>query len=201
MTMATPSPALRRVIPNERWELLLEFDGGEWRLFRLADVYEEMGWATLVNPLRAKDLHAGAGGVHWTTGERADAAFLHARSTPLAPAQARWQSMTVGMRNRAPTAQHASHHVYGVVLLPFAEQVLSLGESINGGHAEMGGSRDYTVAELLASEGWREHFRLADADWAIPFVEGHPQDRWAVVDALVPELCRRAGETADRYRR
>jgi hypothetical protein len=194
-------PALRRVIPNERWELLLEFGDGQWRLFRLAEVYVERGWTALVNPLRAKDLRFDADGVRWAGGEHADVGWLHARSTPLAPAQARWQSIVVGMRNRAPTAQHASHHVYFVSLLPFDEQLLSLGESINGGHFEMGGSRAYAVDELLAVADWRAHFRLADADWAIPFVEREPHDRWALVDALVPELCRRAGATAARYAR
>ena len=106
------------------------------------------------------------------------------------------QSLRVAYKNRAPTPEHQSHHVYGVYLAPFSAEPFQAGESIGGGHAEMGGSQSYTLAALLARPKWRHHFELSGCTWAVPLIEAGSHNERALLDALVNEVCRREGAAA-----
>jgi hypothetical protein len=86
--------------------------------------------------------------------------------------------LILGSVNRAPTDQHPTHHKY-IVFAYFNDpaRVIGLAQSIGGGIGDMGGSLDYDLPSLLALPDWKDHFRLAGCEWAIPIIEsGEPVD-------------------------
>ena len=94
----------------------------------------------------------------------------------------------LGQKNQAPTAQHATHDVYGVQIIPGDMRCFCIEESIGGGHAEQGGASFYSLEELLAYPGWKEHFELAGCAWAIPLIEMQADDEVLLMNRLVSEI-------------
>lgn len=189
-------PSLIRVVPTDRGDLALEFGSGDVRLFRCSPDRLERDrpgadWSFVGWPEPFKHLTFDAGGVRWPGGRELDADYLYAGSEPLDGPERERAELRVAYRNQAPTPQHRSHHVYYVYVRPFAAKPFLVGESINGGHAEMGGAATFAPAELRVWPGWREHFALAGCGWAVPLVEADGDER-ACVDAIVREVCRRA---------
>lgn len=194
-------PGLVRVVPTERWRLALEFDSGEVRLFdcsvaRLLRERPEVDWSALASPERFKHLRFDPGRVWWAGGLVLDADHLFAASAPLRGPELSDPLLRVSYRNQAPTPGHPRHHVYYVCVVPFGPRPLLIGESINGGRgAQGGGSIALRLAELRAWRGWPEHFELSGCGWAVPLIGRGERvtDERAVVDAIVREVCRRAG--------
>ncbi len=186
-------PTIRRVVPDEQWRLAIEFAQGGFRRFEARQVYARGGFSALAYPNVFKTLTYDAAAVRWDGIGALDAAFLYGASVPMPDDQLRRHELRVGYRNQAPTAAHPTHHVYGVYLYPFdPDGPISLGESIGGGHAEMGGSRSFDLAGLRARVGWREHFALSGCDWAIAMVE-EADDTDLLLDRLVHVICARGG--------
>lgn len=188
---------LQRAVPNEQWQLVLEFAGPEYRLFDTSIVREENGWHQLAYPQHVKRFKAAPDGIRWDGLGMVDAQFLHLRSRLLAPADLERQVLRLGEKNQAPTAQDARHHVYGVYLARFGTKPFRLGESIGGGMAERGGGCDLSLQELLAWPDWRRHFALSGCTWATALVEAQAAAPQRLLDLLVDEACRRNGMAED----
>ena len=184
-------PSLTNVIPNETWQLALEFDGQEIRLFDASIARAEKDWPELAYPHKFKHLTFDAHQVSWPGGRVLDAGYLYEKSKPIEGGALQRQVLRLGYQNQAPTPQHASHHVYGVWLCPFRDRPFELGESIGGGHADTGGSAGFNLAGLRALPDWQHHFALSDCAWAVPLVEAATDER-ALLNTLVKEVCRRA---------
>ncbi|CAJ0809969.1 hypothetical protein [Ralstonia flaminis] len=185
-------PALTNVIPNETWQLALEFEGQEIRLFDASIARAEKDWPEFAYPHKLKNLTFDAQQVSWPGGRVLDAAYLYEKSKPIEGWALQRQVLRLGYKNQAPTSQHSSHHVYGVWLCPFRERAFELGESIGGGHADTGGSSGFSLAELQGSRGWQHHFDLSDCAWAVPLVET-ASDQAMLLNVLIRAVCRRAG--------
>jgi hypothetical protein len=182
---------LKRVVPNESWQLVIEFDGGEHRLFDASVAREEMGWPALAYPNRLKHFFYDASSVTWPGIGDVTAAYLHQKSVPLGADRLERQVLRLSYKNQAPTDTHPTHHVYEVCIFPFSRRLFSVGESIGGGHGEMGGSRELDLAELLAWPEWKRHFERSGATWAIPLVDANPDDSTVLSDALTQAICAR----------
>lgn len=139
-----------------------------------------------------KALTHDAAAVRWAGVGELDAAFLHRESRPMTQAELEHHLLRVGYCNRAPTAQHPTHHVYGVYLCPFAPRPFCIGESIGGGHGEMGGSQSFDLAGLRAWPEWEAMFELAGCGWAVPIVRDEA-DAATLIDRLVRAICARGG--------
>jgi hypothetical protein len=188
---------LIRVVPNERWQLVLEFEGIGFRLLPAEPLYKS-GWTHFAYPNVFKHLRFTPDAISWASGESMSAQELLNRSEPIAVSDLEFQSLDLGMDNRAPTSSHASHHVYYVTLMAFSDQPFGLGESIGGGHMELGGMFTFSLPELRAYIGWQDHIRLAGCDWLLPLLEGFDGDQRVLVDALVRIVCGLQNDTALR---
>ncbi len=184
--------ALLNVTPTEGGHLVLEFEGEEPRLFDTLIAQVEKDWPELAYPKKFKKLAFNAGGVSWPQGRTLDARYLHEKSKVICGADLKQQMLRLSYKNQAPTAQHKTHHVYGVYLYPFRERPFEVGESIGGGHGEMGGSNAYSLAELLTCQDWQESFELSGCAWAIPMVQDAISER-ELLRQLVAQICIRAG--------
>jgi hypothetical protein len=182
---------VRRAVPTETWDLVLEFDDGEIRLFDGSIARVERGWPELGHPQEFKQVTVTASGVAWPRDRSLSTAFLRERSVPVSGHRLAAQHLRVSYQNRAPTPEHPTHHVYGFYLHPFADAPFALGESIGGGHAETGGSRSFTLPALRAWPEWQEHLTLAGCPWAIPLV-ATAADQQSLLDILVAEIRHRA---------
>ncbi|MFC4070408.1 hypothetical protein [Actinoplanes subglobosus] len=187
-------PGLIRVVPTERWQLALEFSSGERRVLdcsvaRLQRERPDRDWTALASPERFKHLDFDADRVWWPGGKVLDAGYLFTASSPLTGRDLENQLLRVAYRNQAPTPDHPTHHVYYVCVVPFGSRPFLLGESINGGHGEMGGSTSLDLAGLRAWRGWKDHFELSGCGWAVPLIGA---DERSSVDAVIRGVCRRA---------
>ncbi|GAA1799059.1 hypothetical protein GCM10009682_20860 [Luedemannella flava] len=108
--------------------------------------------------------------------------------------------LRVAFRNQAPTREHPTHHLYYVYVVPFASKPFLIGESINGGHGEMGGSASLDLAEPRAWPGWEQHFALSGCGWAVPLIGADAAAERASVDAVVREVPTRRHRRVRRRR-
>jgi hypothetical protein len=184
---------LRRVVPNENWQLILDFGPDGMRLFDAEIARKEMGWSQFAYPNRFKNLTYTDESVRWGEGETLSATWLHAKSRPVPANGLEHEVLRLGYKNQAPTPQHRSHHVYGVYLAPFSARPFRIGQSIGGGHAETGDGRDLSLRGLLEWEEWKRHFDLSGCQWAIQFIEAGANAEQLLIDTLVNEICRRSG--------
>lgn len=80
--------------------------------------------------------------------------------------------LLVARRNAAPTAEHATHHLYALHLDRASATPFVFSESIGGGHGERGGSIALGLNDLECWAGdWREHVRLAGAPQLVAVIE------------------------------
>lgn len=80
--------------------------------------------------------------------------------------------LLVASRNVAPTAEHATHHLYAFHLDRASATPFVFSESIGGGHGERGGSIALGLDDLERWAGdWREHVRLAGAPQLVAVIE------------------------------
>lgn len=183
---------ITNVMPNEQWQLVLEFAGEEHRLFDSSVARLEKGWPELAYPNKLKNLKFSLHWVSWPGGRILDSGYLYSKSKPVSAEVLANQVLRLGYKNQASTSVHSSHHVYGVYLYPYRERPFEVGESIGGGHSEMGGSRSYSLAELLAWPEWKLNLELSGCAWAIPLVEEASTER-ELLRTLVKQVCLREG--------
>lgn len=183
---------LVRVVPTDYGQFVLQLSDGGFRLLKGLVLTRERGWADLANPRKARQRVFSATQVTWPGGGTLGIDDLMAHTQPMTAQELGWQSVDLAQCNRAPTAEHATHHVYYVSLKPFGPEPFGLGESIHGGHGERGGMYSFDLPALLAWPQWRAHFELAGCAWAIGLVEANPEDPQALLDALIEAWCRGA---------
>jgi hypothetical protein len=179
------------VLPNEKWELVIEFEDGH-RLFKASIAREEFDWQELAYPHKLKNLVYTEQQVGWPGNRILGAEYLYENSVPIALESLQFENLRLGYQNQAPTDKHPNHHVYCVYLYPFHEKPFAIGESIGGGHAEMGYSANYNLAELLALPDWEKHFELSGGAWAVPVVS-NANERKDLLRVLVEMVCQREG--------
>lgn len=187
---------LQRAVPNEGWHMVLEFDDGSFRLLDVGSVRRDKDWEKLAYPQHAKRFTLAPDAINWPAGGTVDIPYLLRHSVSVAPAALEHEYLRLCYQNLAPTPDDPRHHVYVVEIGRFSSKPFRLGESIGGGHAERGGSRSCTLAELLDLPWWRRHFELAGCGWAVALVEALEQDPQRlsnVLDLLVDEACRTNG--------
>ena len=183
-------PRMRWVVPTEQGEIVIEFENSEFRVFSTRIAEREKGYSFLKFPNMMKAFRHTAEEVVWKGGYSLDFKYLYEKSTPVTKIDICRYHLRVEYRNQAPTAVHPTHHVYAVYLYPFnPNQPFNAGESIAGGHAERGGSQSYSVEELLAWTGWKEHFELSGCGWAITIVESNTDDIDLLLCMLTSAIC------------
>lgn len=184
---------LRRAVPNEQWQMILEFDGPEYRLFDTSILREKKGWNRLAYPQHLKQFTVTPDSICWDNEGRVDAAYLYRSSTPLPQANLEQQVLRLSYKNQAPTPEDKLHHVYGVYLARFSNKPFRIGESIGGGIADRGGGRDFSLQELLLWPQWKQHFELSGCSWAVPLLESLAGEPDRLLDLLIREACLRNG--------
>lgn len=181
------------VLPNEKWELVIEFEDGH-RIFKAFIARDEFDWQELAYPNKLKNLVYTEQQVEWPGNRILGAEYLYEKSLPVAPESLQFENLRLGYQNQAPTDKHLNHHVYCVYLYPFHEKPFAIGESIGGEHAEMGYSANYSLAELKAMPDWKKHFELSGGAWAVPLVSNANEPE-ALLRLLVAMVCQREGGT------
>ena len=185
--------SLKRVIPNENFQVILEFSNAERRIFDMAILCREKGWNKLAYPQHIKNFHMSDDSVVWAEGGKIGANYLYEKSRPIAQASLENQDIRLGYKNQAPTSEDKFHHVYGVFLAPFSTKPFRTEESIGGGHAERGGGNSRSISELMAWPEWREHLMLSGCSWAVPLIESWAEQPEQLLNLLVSEACTRNG--------
>ncbi|SFZ73336.1 hypothetical protein [Chitinimonas taiwanensis] len=187
------TPCLTQAIPNEQGQLVLRFGASEYRLFTIAQLSQQAGWAQLAYPQHGKRFSFDAQRLTWPAAGEVEASYLYAHSQPLSTAELEQQTLRLGYQNEAPSAQDARHHVYYVYLAPFSAQPFQLGESIGGGMAERGGSCALNLAQLRVWPDWQAHFALAGCSWAVPLIAAPQAEVASLLKALIEGACLRNG--------
>ena len=184
---------LKRAVPNEQFQVILEFVGPEYRIFDTSLLCKDKGWHKLAYPQHMKRFTVSGDGVFWPDGGKVDATYLHERSRPINQEQLEHQVIRLSYKNQAPTTEDKLHHVYGVYLAPYSSKSFRVGESIGGGLADRGSGYDVSLSELLAWPEWKRHFELSGCSWAAALVESLASKPEKLFDALISEACRRNG--------
>jgi len=184
---------LTRAIPNESFQLILQFGGTEHRVLSTSLLCQRFGWKELAYPQHLKRFVWDEDKIVWSSGGTVDAEFLYENSTPVRLASLEQQTIRLSYKNQAPTTQHKHHHVFGVYLAPFSEKLFRLDESIGGGHGDQGGSESLSLAELLARPDWKPHFQKSGCNWAIEAITNGVGVPEHLIDTLVRGACERNG--------
>ena len=184
---------LRRIIPNEQFQAILEFSNGERRILDLAVLRTEKGWAQLAYPQHIKNFVLSEDSVFWAEGGKIEASYLYEKSKPIHEDALENQTIRLSYKNQAPTSEDKFHHVYGVFLAPFSTKPFRIDESIGGGHAERGGGHSLSISELVAWPEWRQHFMFSGCSWAVPLIESLARQPEQLLNLLVSESCKRNG--------
>src|SRR5690606_6213011 len=140
---------IKSITPIDFFELVIAFSSGELKVFAPGKLklYDRYDFLAYPNKLRAFTFTPGT--ITWFNGLSFESDFLYYNSDVIAMELLVEKGLTIGSANQAPTKQHASHHVYSFSIYPFKlEKQFVLGESIGGGHAEMGGCAFYSLNEL-----------------------------------------------------
>jgi hypothetical protein len=188
---------LRRAVPNEQWQMILEFDGPEYRLFDTSILCEEKGWHRLAYPQNLKRFTVTPDSICWENDGVVGAKYLYRKSTPLPRSSLEYQVLRLSYKNQAPTPEHKLHHVYGVYLSRFSNKPFRICESIGGGIAERGGEQDFSIQALMLWLLWKQHFELSGCSWAVSLLESLVGEPDRLLDLLVSEACLRNGLPED----
>lgn len=185
---------LCRAIPNEQFQLVVEFSNAEFRLLDLMLLVRNLGWTQLAYPQHGKNFCLQRESISWPAGGEIDINFIYENSRPLAQTELERQILRLSYKNQAPSSEDASHHVYSVYLAPFHSQMFHLAVSIGGGHAERGGGWRFSLAGLLAWPDWRQHMKLAGCVWAIDKIDAMASQTDLLLASLISEACLRNGQ-------
>lgn len=184
---------LQRAVPNEKWQVILEFNGPQYRLFDTSILRKEKGWHKLAYPQHVKRFAVDSDAICWAEGGKVDAEYLYQRSTPMVRENLEQEALRLSYKNQAPTSEHERHHVYYIYLAPFSKNPFRIGENIGGGIAERDVGQDFSIKELLLWPQWKRQFELSGCSWAISKLESHASEPERLIDSLVSEACARNG--------
>ncbi|WP_136526556.1 DUF2442 domain-containing protein [Geomonas ferrireducens] len=184
---------LKRAIPNEQFQVILEFSGSEYRIFDTSVLCKEKGWNKLAYPQHMKTFSVFEDAIFWPDGGQVDASYLYQKSRPIDRGQLEHQVIRLSYKNQAPTSEDTLHHVYAVFLAPYSAKPFRLGESIGGGITDRGGGYDMSLSELLAWPEWKCHFELSGCSWAALLIESLSNNSEHLLNVLIVEACKRNG--------
>lgn len=180
-----PRRHIQKIVPVDWFELIIVLNDGEKRIFsKNADMLKSYEFLAFPDKLRA--FSYGDDFVEWEHGLRLNLPEVIQCSEPIKDEEAKRKSLSISRKNQAPTNEHPRHHVYDVSLKPFdSDKLFVLSESIGGGHADTGGSRYFSLAELIVYPGWKAHFEMADCDWGIDFVKKWIEQPDRLIEAML----------------
>ena len=182
---------IKRIIPTENWELIGEWFNEKYRILEAKDIYDK-GFKFLAFPNQLKAFKSDNDKIIWKNGAHLSLEDFYGASKEIELGKIKNKILRVKYKNQAPTRQHKTHHVYGVFLHPFDyEKPISLSESIGGGIADMGYSKQTSFEELKQENDWKDFLKLSDCEWIIPIIESTNQiDN--LVDKIVKGICDRS---------
>jgi len=186
---------IKSITPIDFFELVIAFSNGEVKVFSPGKLklYDQYDFLAYPNKLRAFTFTPKT--ITWFNGLSFGSDFIYDNSDEIAMELLVKKSLTIGSANQAPTKQHASHHVYSFSIFPFKfEKHFVLGESIGGGHAEVGGCAFYSLNELIETPDYATHLKLANCSWVVEILKANGSDWKSVLNEIIVEVCKRASD-------
>lgn len=187
------TPGLKNVMPVDFYELIVQFDDLTYRCFApgTSKLYDHFPFMAYPDKLRSFVFDTDC--ITWRNGISLDKTFIYQNSEQATLTGLKYQSLTVGFKNQAPTPEHQSHHEYRFSIRPFdTVQPFVLEESIGGGHAEMGGSVALSLEALLSQQDWKDHLVKSGCEWTIEMITQHHGDQENLINMLVAGVCKRS---------
>ncbi len=181
------------ITPIDYYELIIEFENGEFKIFspEKLKLYEQHDF--LAYPNKLKSYKYDNNQITWYNNFHLDKEFLYLHSTLINQEQLERKGLSISSKNQAPTVMHPSHHVYYFTIYPFKnEKQFVIGESIGGGHGEMGGCGSFDLNEILESQELTNHLTLSNCTWAFDIMKSNNFDNKNVINKLVLEVCNRS---------
>ena len=173
----------KNIYPTDDWKIIMELNDNSFRLLNYQDLGDDFSFCAYPNQLKAFSFSENE--ILWKNGKTINVTKAFNTSTPVDINEVVHSSITVGMKNQAPTDQDNNHHVYYVSLYPLkTDKPIIIGESIGGGHAERGGCRPCSISELLDISNWKSHFEFSGCDWAIEIIERNAENTSGVVKQI-----------------
>ncbi|RQP14773.1 MAG: hypothetical protein EAS52_16815 [Parapedobacter sp.] len=186
---------IKSITPIDFFELAIAFSNGELKVFAPGKLklYDQYNFLAYPNKLRAFTFTPRT--ITWFNGLSFGSDFIYDNSDEIAMELLVKKSVTIGFENQAPTKQHTTHHVYSFSIYPFKlEKQFVLGESIGGGHAEMGGCAFYSLNELIETPDYATHLKLANCSWVVEILTANGSDWKSVLNDIIVEVCKRASD-------
>jgi len=183
---------IKSITPIDFFELVIAFSNGEVKVFSPGKLklYDQYDFLAYPNKLRAFTFTPKT--ITWFNGLSFGSDFIYDNSDEIAMELLVKKSLTIGSANQAPTKQH---HVYSFSIFPFkSEKQFVLGESIGGGHAEVGGCASYSLNELIESPGYAVHLKLANCSWVVEILIANGNDWKSVLNDIIVGACKRAND-------
>lgn len=181
----------KNIYPTDDWKIILEMNDSTLRLLNYRDLNDEFSFCAFPNQLKA--FRFSENEIVWKNGKSLDLKTSIDSSKLIELSDVINSSITIGMKNQAPTDKDSRHHVYYATLSPFnKEKPVMIGESIGGGHTERGGCRPCSIEELLGLPNWKSHFELADCNWAIEMIEKNHKDSSKVIESIMEGIRNRS---------
>ena len=187
---------IKRIVPNENWQLVIEFHGLyglEYRLLDCKILHDQKGWEKIAFPQHYKALSVLENEVVWDSCGKVTILFLYENSIHTEKSEINNHYIRLGFKNRAPTKSHNTHHVYGVSFAPYCNKPIITIQSIGGGIAAEEVGKDWSFDDLLKFDNWKSDFELAGCSWAITIIENKRHDHESLITSLVDEACKRNG--------
>jgi hypothetical protein len=184
---------IKSIIPIDYYELIIEFENSEFKCFspEKLKLYEKRDF--LAYPNKLKSFKYDQNQIIWYNNFHLDKKYLYQNSILLEQDQLERNGLSISSKNHAPTDKHPSHHVYYFMIYPFKnEKQFVIGESIGGGHGEMGGCASFDLKEILESPELINHLTLSNCSWVYEIMKANSFDTKDVINKLVLEVCIRS---------
>lgn len=181
------------ITPIDYYELIIEFENGEFKSFSPEKLKLYGKHNFLAYPNKLKSYKYDNNQITWYNNFHLDKEYLFQNSKHLEQEQLKKKGLSISSKNQAPTDRHPSHHVYFFMIYPFKnEKQFVIGESIGGGHGEMGGFGSFDSKEILESPELINHLTLSNCSWVYEILKANSFDSKDVINKLVFEVCIRS---------
>jgi hypothetical protein len=181
------------ITPIDYYELIIEFENCEFKCFSPSKLklYENHDFLAYPNKLRSFKYDQNQ--ITWYTNIHFDKEYLYQNSQLLENEQLERKGLTISQKNQAPTEDHPTHHVYYFMIHPFGkDKQFVLGESIGGGHGEMGGCNSYNLKEIIENLELIYHITLSNCSWVYEIMMTNNMDTKTILKKIVLEVCNRS---------
>lgn len=181
------------ITPIDYYELIIEFENSEFKSFspETLKLYEKHDF--LAYPNKLKSYKYDKNQITWYNNFHLDKEYLYQNSKLIEQEQLERNGLSISSKNQAPTDRHPSHHMYYFMVYPFKnEKQFLIGESIGGGHGEMGGCSSFDWKEILESHELINHLTLSNCSWVYEIMKTNNINTKDVINKLVLEVCKRS---------